>query len=133
MKHRLPFSAALASVLLFAPGCFNMEHSRIGDTDAEHLYVSNYGWYLFGCIPIACGNASPDPFLPSVFFRDDVTMEKIQTRFMQCAEDLHRHDMGDLAYTDAGTILFQIPGSEFPLPVPYLITYKKIMLSGVVK
>ena len=98
----------------------------------KHVLVANYGWYLFHFIPVACGNASPRPWLPWAFFRDDVTMEKIQSRFMSYAEK-EGGDMCDLAYTTTESVMLNIPGLNFPLPIPYLLTYKDMQLSGTLR
>ena len=31
------------------------------------------------------------------------------------------------------SILFEIPGLDFPLPIPYVFTYREMQLSGVMK
>jgi hypothetical protein len=30
-------------------------------------------------------------------------------------------------------VLFEIPGTDFPIPLPYILTYREIQLSGVLK
>ena len=134
-------------------GCFSIDRGPLIRTNEEHVLISNYGWYLFGLIPLACGNAAEDAPLPFVFFRNDVTMDKIQRRFMMYAEDYGRRvatenettneygkpptriservKVRDLAYTTSESVMFNIPGFNFPMPVPYLLTYQEIQLSGV--
>ena len=114
-------------------GCFTIDHGNLLRTDEEHVLVSNYGWYLFNVIPIACGNANENRWLPWVMFRDDVKMDKIQRRFMMHAADEGREQMRNLAYTNYESVMFEIPGVNFPLPIPYVLTYREIQLSGVLK
>ena len=128
-------------------GCFSMDHARFVRSDEEHLLVSNYGWYLFHYFPLACGNASKERWLPWTMFRNDVTMDKIQGRFMDYANsqtNLVRGANGqltpvvgrrarDLAYTTHESVMLQIPGINLPLPIPYLLTYREIQLSGVLE
>ena len=117
-------------------GCFTIDRGQLIRTNEEHVLVSNYGWYLFDLIPLTCGNAAEDRALPFIFFRNDVTMDKIQTRFMAYAEDYGRRagvgvTVRNLVYTTRESVLFEIPGINFPLPVPYILTYREIQLSGV--
>lgn len=115
-------------------GCFSIETGAMDSVDREHLLVSNYGWYLFHFIPLASGNANRDPLLPWVMFRNDVTMEKIQTRFMDYAGEHGGVDKVDnLAYTTRESVMLELPGLNLPLPVPYLLTYREIQLSGEIK
>ena len=117
-------------------GCFVIDRGQLLRTNEEHILVSNYGWYLFDVLPLACGNAAEERALPFVFFRNDVTMDKIQTRFMTYAESYGRRagvgvNVRDLAYTTRESVLFEIPGINFPIPLPYILTYREIQLSGV--
>jgi len=129
----IALAVLLALTLPVAQGCFSVESARIESSGEEHLFVSNYGWYLFGCIPLVCGNASEDPFFPIVFFRDDVTMDKIQGRFMKSAKEMKHDKIYNLSYSNDDSILFEIPGLNFPLPIPYVFTYREMQLSGVMK
>ena len=127
----LPLAAVLIGGAL--SGCFTIENTKIAATGEHHVFVSNYGWYLFNCIPLVCGNAAPDACIPFVMFRNDVTMDKIQRRFMDRAKSLSDGEIFDLSYSNDDSVLFEVPGLEFPLPVPYILTYHEIMLSGGVK
>ena len=140
MKSPLSIIAAFCAILL--AGCYSMDVAsnealrKSGTTDGtgneqiEHVLVSNYGWYLFNCIPIACGNTNTDPRLPWVIFRNDVTMEKIQSRFMAYVNGMKKN-VKDLAYTSYDSVMLEIPGSNIPVPIPYLLTYRELQLSGV--
>ena len=128
MRKMTGIAVALAAMCL--AGCFSLEKARVKSIDKEHVLVSNYGWYLFHFIPIACGNASLDAWTPWVFFRDDVTLDKVQGRFM-----LHAKGEGctaeDMIYETKESVMLEIPGLNTPLPIPYLLTYREIQLSGL--
>ena len=106
-------------------GCYTLDHAPVADTGREHVLVQNYGWTLFNCIPIICGNAAKNPKCPFVMFRDDVTMEKIQTRFDEYA-----------AGRNVECPVFHIDDSKFisvysiPVPIPYIVCYKEVSLSA---
>ena len=122
--------AACAAALL--AGCFTLDSADVRSTGEEHVCVGNRGWYLFNALPIACGNAAEDPIMPWMFFRNDVTMDKIQKRFMDYA-NFYGKKTYDMTYYTQESVLFEIPGTDFPIPLPYLLTYKEIQLSGVLK
>lgn len=112
-------------------GCFSIESGCLKATGEEHVLVSNYGWYLFHFIPIACGNANSEGFLPWVIFRNDVTMDKVQHRFMDYNRKKGGLDAVNLSYNIQESVLFEIPGSNLPIPLPYILSYKEIQLSAV--
>ena len=113
-------------------GCFSVDVGRLEATGGENLTVSNYGWYLFNFIPLASGNASKERLAPWVFFRNDVTMDKVQRRFFEYARENGRTAQ-ELTYHNYESILFELPGTNFKIPVPYLLTYREIQLSGVLR
>ena len=133
MKNKIIFLVAAAAISGALSGCFTIENTKIEATGEHHVFVSNYGWYLFNCIPLVCGNASPNAKIPFVIFRNDVTMDKIQRRFMERAKSISDGEIHDLSYSNDDSVLFEVPGLEFPFPIPYVLTYQETMLSGVVK
>ena len=40
-------------------------------------------------------------------------------------------DVSDLGYVTNESVMLNIPGINAPLPIPYLLTYREIQLSGV--
>ena len=124
------FAALCATFCL--TGCFTLDSADVRSTGDEHVCVGNNGWYLFHFIPLACGNASDDPLAPWVLFRNDVTMDKIQRRFMNYAK-FYGKIPRDMSYYTQESVLFEIPGTDLPIPIPYILTYKEIQLSGVLK
>ena len=113
-------------------GCFSLQTAKLSRSGDENIFISNYGWYLFDCLPLATGNADESTKLPTVFFRDDVTMDKMQQRMLSYAEK-NGKEIYDPAYHNHNSILFNVPGLNFPLPIPYILTYREIQLSGVLK
>lgn len=120
--------AALCAASLLS-GCFSVNTAISPQSGEEHVVVRNYGWVLFNCIPLVCGNSAKDASSPWAFFRNDVTMDKIQAHFMDYAVRCGKRPE-DLKYTDYDSVLFDIPFVQFPLPIPYIICYREIQLSG---
>ena len=131
--------AAIALALL--AGCYSMD---IATTESlkrsaltpdegkplEHVVVSNYGWYLFDAFPLACGNATPGAFFPFKIFSDQVSPEFLHDRMMSHAAAIHA-DAKDLMFFRDERVLFNIPGLNIPVPIPYLLTYHEIQFSAV--
>jgi hypothetical protein len=121
----------LSGAVTCGSGCFSIDavHSDLHNEKREHVVVRNYGWILFNCIPLVCGNATENSFMPWAFFRNDITMDKVQGRFANYASRRGKKAY-DLKYTDYDTVLFNLPMLQYPLPIPYLICYRELQLSG---
>lgn len=115
-----------ACVTLCLTGCFTVDTATMKWNGEEHVVVSNYGWSLFNWLPLGSGNADADSTCGVAFFRDDVTPEKVQARFMQHANG---RSVKTLVYHTYDTNVLYI----FGIPVPYILCYKEIYLSGTVK
>ena len=122
---------AIIAIPVVLAGCFSIEKGRLKSSGEEQVLVSNYGWYLFHIIPVACGNASEGAVTPWVLFRNDVTMDKVQKRFFSYADTRENINAEGLSYRTHESVLFEIPGSNIPIPLPYVLSYKEIQLSGV--
>lgn len=122
--------AIFGATLWLAGGCFSLDAAKIKATGAEHVVVSDYGWYLFHFIPLACGNANKDGYMPFVFLRNDVTLDNIQSRFMDYADG---READELSYHTTESVMLEIPGTSLPIPIPYLVTYREIQLSGILR
>jgi len=130
--------AACAALLA---GCYSMDvatNGALGESELsmeegaplEHVVVSNYGWFLFNAIPLACGNAEPDAILPWKFLSNQVKAELLHDRIMLRAADRNA-DVKDLAFFLDKQVTFDFPGTNFSIPVPYLLCYKEVQFSGV--
>jgi len=107
-------------------GCFSVETARVKPSNAEHVVMNNWGWKLFDWIPLVSGNATEGAFVETAFFRDDVTFEKLQTRFEKYANG---REIDCLVFTPVDYQVFVIYG----IPIPYIFTYKEYTLSGTLK
>lgn len=130
-KRNIIVRSLLIVLSLILTGCFSIESSCLKTTGDSQVVVSNYGWYLFNFIPLACGNVNDNASIPWVFFRNDVTMDKIQGRFFSYVYKKEGVKAVNLSYRANESVLFEIPGSNIPIPLPYIFTYKEIQLSGV--
>ena len=121
-------------------GCYSMDiastsslkKSALSPEDEkpmEHVVVSNYGWYLFNWIPLACGNATPDATFPWKFFSHQVSSTLLHDRMMAHAAALNA-DVKDLTFFRDEKVIFDLPGLDFPLPIPYVLCYREIQFSG---
>ena len=113
-------------VSLFLTGCFSVDTATIKSTGAEHVVMNNYGWKLFDWIPLFSGNADADAVCGVAFFGDDVTMEKMQARFTRYAEG---RKIETPVYDVNDTVILNVLG----IPIPYVVTYKELTLSGTMK
>ena len=130
----------LAGPVLLA-GCYSMEVATSSSLKAsalspddgaplEHVVVSNYGWYLFNWIPLACGNATPGAFFPWKFFSNQVRSDLLHDRLMSHAA-AQNADVKDLSFIRDEKVFFDLPGTNFPVPIPYVLCYREIQFSGV--
>jgi len=117
---------ACACATLCLAGCFSVETARVRPSNAEHVVMNNFGWKLFDWIPLFCGDASEDGALGCVFFRDDVTFEKIQARFAKYANG---REIVCPVWTPVDYQVITV----FGIPIPYVITYKEYTLSGTIR
>lgn len=133
MKKKVVFLSILSMFcVLFTSGCFTIDSATPQSSNEEHVVVRNYGWKLFYVIPIVCGNANKNAWFPWAFFRDDVTMNKIQSRFMHYAASKGKNAI-NLEYRNYDTVMFALPLMEFSIPIPYFLCYNEIQLSGSLK
>jgi len=83
-------------------------------------------------IPLATGNTTESPIVPFSIFRNNVTMDKLQKALFDEAKRKNRQ-VENLVWNNYDTMLFEIPGFSVTIPVPYLITYREMQLSGEMK
>lgn len=134
--------SAAGLILLFA-GCYSFETAPIGGDRApnialhaaagkaaEHVVVSNNGWFLFNLWPVACGNVNPNSWLPWRFFRNEVDAELLQNRLTRYAAE-RGCDIEEMNLFHDEQVLLSIPGASIPVPIPYVATYRKMQISAV--
>ena len=134
----------LSIVVLFAivlGGCYSMDvgtntalqNSELKegvDKPIEHVLISNYGWYLFNCIPLVCGNVTRGESFPWKFFTDQVNPILLHDRMMEYANSKNAN-VKNIVFTRDERVFFEVPGTEIPCPLPFLVCYHEIQLSGV--
>lgn len=126
-KRLILFSALCLSLC----GCFTVDKA-VAPNSNTHIHIENYGWYLFGVIPLVCGNATPENIFPFALFRDDVTMDKLQRHVDIISQKTHT-TTSNMSYIGKEEIFFQVPFSNISVPIPYFITYRDLQLSGELK
>ena len=134
----LPIVVLLAVML---GGCYSMDVGTNAvlqkselvegvDKPIEHVLISNYGWYLFNCIPLVCGNATPGESFPWKFFTDQVNPILLHDRLMTYANSKDAN-VKNIVFSRDERVFFDVPGTEIPCPLPFLVCYQEIQLSGV--
>ena len=93
------------------------EVSRSEVCGTEHIFVDDYGWKLFNWIPL---------------FRSDITIERVQKELM--AESARRGKVAtDIVYHTLDKVSFDIPLVVVTIPLPYVLCYHEVQISGVLK
>ena len=115
MRTKLFLPCLCATLCL--TGCLSTEVSQSETCGTEHILVTDYGWKLFNCIPL---------------FRPDITNERVQKALFDEATRRNKTAV-DLSYHNYDTILFEIPYLFIPMPIPYVICYHEVQLSGVLQ
>ncbi len=119
-----------ALLALGLAGCFQLQSAKapaiMGEEAVEHVIVSNYGWQLFGCLPIVCGNADLDSWCPVVFFRDEVRHELMVDRLVAHADRLGCDFRDAIGWSDRD-VFFDF----YYAPIPWLIQYREVNGSAV--
>lgn len=115
----------LAGVL---SGCYtvaSVSSPVLGPDVVAHVSLNNYGWKLFGCIPLVCGNAHEDSWCGSAFFRNDLDPEiaKRKLEKLACEADAVPTDV---RFYDDDDVLFNV----YYAPIPWIIVYREVSLSA---
>ena len=119
----------LALILLTgACGCYSVdvvESPVLGERSGGHAVVCNYGWTLFGCVPLACGNEDLDSWCPWTFFKDEIRPELAHGKLIALAEE-RGCDLTDVNLMGDNDVLFD----AWYAPVPWVLVYKETNLSA---
>ena len=114
--------------LALCAGCFSVEVAEspvLGPASAGHVVVSNYGWTLFGYVPIVCGSANAKSGCPFAFFRNDLKPEFAKAKLD--AVTAERDAIAtDVWYYGTNDVLFDF----YYTPLPWVIVYKEVNLSA---
>lgn len=123
----------LVGAALCLAGCLTVEKADLpGAEPGKHVMVRNHGKYLFDCVPVGCGNADENAKCGFVMFRNDVTMDKMQHRFLaECRKA--GGEPTDVAYHTDHNIFLTVPLFSVDIPIPYLWTTRVIQITGTVK
>lgn len=129
------------SLALLLSGCYfkyaatspelkGSEYSEGGGEIVEHLFVENFGWYLFRTIPICCGDDNEDNLFPLEFFTDRCTPEIMKQRFDERVRELGDVEAKGVTFVNTELVTFDVPGLPFPVIVPYVLCTRDVQLSG---
>lgn len=116
------------TALALCAGCYSVEIAEspvLGAESAGHVTVSNYGWTLFGCVPLVCGNANAESWCPFTFFWNDLRPEQAKARLDAVAAERNAVET-DVWYLGTNDVLFD----AYYSPVPWIIVYKEVNLSA---
>lgn len=109
-------------------GCFSVDRVQsplLGERSAGHVVVCNYGWTLFGCVPLICGNANEDSWCPVTFFKNEIKPELAHAKLIDLAER-EKCDIEDLHLMGDNYVLFD----AWYAPVPWVLVYKETNISA---
>ena len=104
-------------VTLCLTGCLSTEVTTSEVCGTEHILVQDYGWKLFNCIPL---------------FRSDITADRVRSE-LEAEAKRRGKTAEDLTWHSYDTIFFYLPILYVPIPIPYVICYHEIQVSGVLK
>lgn len=122
-------SIPIFCVTICLTGCFSVEVAKEPGGQCTQITASNYGWYLFDFIPLVCGNPNENGILPCTFFQNRVTMDEIQSSLLAKAHN-HGDKVENLVWNNNDSVFLTIPLLDTPIPLPYIITYREMQLSG---
>ncbi len=138
LRHIILLGRILPAIAMLA-GCYSMDvasnsaldkHGTKGSRHAEHVVVSNYGWYLFNCLPLACGNTNPKASFPWSFFSNQVSSSLLHDRMMEYAMERNA-PVKELPFFRDEQVFFNVPGTQFPIPIPYVLCFREVQFSGI--
>ena len=129
MKKRKVLGIAAASAMsLMLCGCFSVKVASspiLGEDVKTHVTVDNYGWYLFGCLPLACGNEKLDSWCAFSLFCDEVRPEIAYGKLKDIATR-GNCEIRDLLVINDNDVLFNF----FDFNIPWIIVTKEVSISA---
>ena len=129
MKKKKVLGIAAASAMsLMLCGCFSVKVASspvLGEGVKSHVTVENYGWYLFGSIPLACGNEKLDSWCAFSLFRDEVRPEIAYGKLKDVATRKNC-EIRDFRMINDNDVLFNF----FDFNIPWIIVTKEVSISA---
>ena len=137
--RQMKMCACALALLVLTAGCVSVQKTNrvalagvtiqgTAGTPTEHIHVSNFGYYLFNCIPICCGNTASDRHGNTIWFSDEVTLAKTQDIMLDQVHD-RNYRMTEIQPQTKSTCFFStIPyvGTTFGI-----LWYKEVQMSAV--
>ncbi len=95
----------------------------------QHIHISNYGYYLFNCIPIFAGDTRPGKVGSMSWFQDDVRLPSVQNVLVEKVKEQNAQIDEIQPHTSSTCCFASIPyvGTTFGL-----VWYKEVQLSAVI-
>ena len=129
MKKRKVLGIAAASAMsLMLCGCFSVKVASspvLGEDVKSHVTVENYGWYLFGFLPLACGNEKLDSWCAFSLFCDEVRPEIAYGKLKDVAAR-ENCEIRDYFMVNDNDVLFNF----FDFNIPWIIVTKEVSISA---
>lgn len=128
MKLMRNLVAALA-LTLACSGCFTLDRAAsplLAANADEHVIVRNYGWNLFGCVPLVCGNADLSSAWRVAFFSDEVTPEAAHAALAQYATESNLDVRDFQVFDDRKAFIVSFSS----IPIPWIVQYKEVNVSA---
>jgi len=137
-QARVHLPCVLVSFVLFS-GCVSVQKAnRVAPagvsiqgspgTPVEHVHVSNYGYYLFNCIPLFCGNTMTDSRGETVWFSNEVTLAKVQEVMLEEVRSRKCHVTEIQPYARSTCFFSAIPYIGNTLGI---LWFKEVQMSAV--
>lgn len=126
--NKLKHAACIAAASISLAGCFSVEMASspvLGEDVAKHVTVETYGWYLFGGIPLACGNENLDSWCPFSLFCDEVRPEIAYGKLKDAAIK-ENCKIRDFHFVNDNDVLFE----AFNVTFPWIIVTKEVCISA---
>ena len=125
---RLKLAASMAAASIALAGCFSVKVASspvLGEDVAKHVTVENYGWYLFGCVPLACGNEKLDSWCAFSLFCNEVTPEIVYGKLKDVAVK-EKCEIRDFHFINDNDVLFE----AFDIKIPWIVVTKEASISA---
>ena len=126
--NRLKVAACMVAAAVALAGCFSVDVASspvLGEDVSKHVTVENYGWYLFGRLPLACGNEKLDSWCAFSLFCDEVRPEIAYGKLVDIAKK-ERCEIQDFLLINDNDVLFEV----FDINIPWVIVTKEVSLSA---